>query len=420
MKTRRFDLTTVDFKRNPFPTFARMRECGELIPGRMPLVGDVWMATTYESVTRILRDKETFVTEPRNAGRKNFAGIQWWMPRVVRSLTNNMLGKDEPDHRRLRELVESAFMRQSIDEMRPRLAALAGRQLDHMEKQAASNGGRVDFVQHFARPFPVHVISELLGFPEEDRPKFQRWASGMTSGSTSTAIVRFIPAILKLNRYFLQQFEEVRQRPRPGMLTALVQAEQEGRGLSKAELLASTFLLLFAGHETTVHLLSGGVLTLLQHPREKAALMADWSLGYSAVGEILRHFSSIQMTKPRYVSRDVKLFGQQLRRGEVVAPILAAANADPAEFPEPETFDIRRSPNRHLTFGTGMHVCLGSKLAWAEAEIAIEQLFTRYPNLQLACSEKELAWTRRLGTRAVTSLPLSLSTSGMHAAHDAA
>lgn len=415
-----FDITTVEFKRNPFPTLARMRECGPLIREKLPLIGEAWMATTYEAVTRILRDKEAFVTEPRNAGRKNFAGIQWWMPRMIRSLTDNMLGKDEPDHRRLRGLVESAFMRQSIDEMRPRMAALVNRQLDLLEQQAAANGGRVDLVQHFARPFPVQVISELMGFPEEDRPKFQRWASGLTSGSNATAIVRFVPGIIRLNRYFLQQFEEVRQRPRPGMLTALVQAEQEGRGLSKAELLASTFLLLLAGHETTVHLLSGGVLTLLQHPEQKAALMADWTLGYSAVGEVLRHFSSIQMTKPRYVSRDLELFGQQLRRGDVMVPLLAAANSDPAEFPEPETFDIRRSPNRHLTFGTGMHVCLGSKLAWAEAEIAFEKLFTRFPNLQLACREDELVWTRRLGTRAVVELPIHVHGAQQRATSDAA
>ena len=187
-----------------------------------------------------------------------------------------------------------------------------------------------------------------------------------------------------------------------------MQAEQDGNKLSKNELTASAFLLLFAGHETTVHLLSGGVLTLLQHPQQKAELLGDWSLGYDAVGEILRFYSSIQMTKPRFASRDMELFGQTIRQGEIVNPILAAGNADPDQFSNPETFDIHRHPNPQLTFGTGMHICLGQKLAWAETEIAFERLFTRFPDLELAIPTADLVWLERIGHRALTTLPLAL------------
>ncbi len=408
MTDQSLDLTSAKFKSDPFPTFAKMREIGPLIRTKQPLVGDVWVTSTYEAATLILRDKATFVVQPSNAGRKSMAGLQWWMPRSLRALANNMLGKDEPDHRRLRQLVESAFMRQSIDAMKPRLEELAERQLDVLEQQANRNGGRVDFMEHFARPFPLAVISELLGLPEEDRSKFLRWGSSFTSAGSAFGFMRAIPAIWKITAYFRRQFEVCRREPRPGMLSALVAEEQEGSRLNEQELLATAFLLLLAGHETTVHLLTIGLLSLLQHPDQKLKLLSDWSKADSAVDEMLRYNSTVQMTKPRYASKDVELYGQTIRRGEFVMPMLAAANCDPAQFPNPETFDVDRSPNAHIAFGTGMHVCLGLKLARAEGAIAFEKLFTRFPELDLTQPSNELQWSERIGTRAVHEFPLRL------------
>ncbi len=172
------DLVSAEFKRNPFPTFAKMRGMGPLIKTKIPMLGEAWITSTYEASVKILRDKESFVSEPKNAGRKTYAGL-WWMPPTLKRLTKNMLTKDEPDHRRLRELVESAFMKQSIDDMRPRLAMLADEHLDHLEWAADQSEGTVDLVEHFARPFPLAVISELMGFPEQDRPKFLKWGTAM-------------------------------------------------------------------------------------------------------------------------------------------------------------------------------------------------------------------------------------------------
>ncbi len=233
-------------------------------------------------------------------------------------------------------------------------------------------------------------------------------------------LLSFIPSVWKLTGYFKKQIEICRKNPRPGMMSALVQAEMDGQKLSKDELLASLFLLLVAGHETTVHLLSGGVLSLLSHPMQKKDLMADWSLAYDAVGEILRYNSSVQMTKPRFASRDMELYGQKIQQGDVFMPLLAAANADPAQFPAPEKFDIRRTPNHQIGFGTGIHVCLGQKLAWAEAEIALEKLFTRFPNLEQGAITADLDWIERIGTRGLHKMPLNLkgtlAQTGNHAA----
>ncbi len=401
------DLVSQEFKRNPLPTFAALRERGSLIETRLPIMGRTFITTDYESAVTVLRDSKRFVTGAHNAGRKRYAGMQWWMPRMLTTLANNMLTKDDPDHRRLRKLAESAFLRQSVDEMRPRLAQLANSLVDQAEA-IAKRDGHVDFVEHFARPFPLAVISELLGLPEEDRPVFGKWGAALTSTNSVLGIFRFLPLLRKMYRYFDRQFAECRRNPRPGLLTALVQAEQEGEQLSHDELIAFAFLLLFAGHETTVHLMSGGILTLLDHPAQKAELLGDWSLGEGAVQEILRFYTPVQMTKPRYIREDTEVAGVKLRRGEMISAILAAANLDPQEFENPETFDIRRHPNPHVAYGTGMHICLGMKLANAETETAFECLFSRFPNLELAVRASELVWAKRIGLRGLAKLPLRL------------
>jgi cytochrome P450 len=410
MPGNKIDINSAAFKGNPFPTLARLREQGPVIRAKLPLVGECWLTTTYEATNAVLLDKPTFVNDPRHAGRKSYAGMQWWMPKSLRALTSNMLGKDEPDHRRLRSLVEAAFVKRSIDELRPRIEDLVDRQLVLLEAAALSSGP-VDFIEHFARPLPLAVICELLGLRAEDREKFTRWCC-FTSVSSVFDFLRALGGIGKLQRYLKRQFELCREKPRPGMISALVAAEQQGERLSEEELLAAAFVLLVAGHETTVHLLACGLIALSQHPDQKAELTADWSKVATAVDEILRYTTPVQMTKPRYASRDVELFGQAIHRGEFCLPLLAAANCDPAEFPDPERFDITRHPNRHLSFGTGIHTCLGLKLAKAEAEIALEALYSRFADLELPVAADQLAWTRRLGLRSLRSLPVRLRNGG--------
>jgi cytochrome P450 len=213
--------------------------------------------------------------------------------------------------------------------------------------------------------------------------------------------------MFRVGGYFRRQIRQCREQPREGLLSLLVEAEHAGDSLSEEELMSMAFLLLFAGHVTTVHLLAGGLFELLNHPEQKAELMADRALLDSAVEEMLRYRPPVPFTKPRLPREDGEFHGQTLRRGEFMLAVLASANCDPARFDQPETFDIRRHPNPHVSFGTGIHVCLGLKLARLEAQVAFERLLTRFPGLELAVPREEIPWSKG-GMRMFKSLPVKL------------
>ncbi len=395
----RIDLTSPAFKRDPIPAFHRLREEGALVPYSVPFFGAVWLVTTYAGAVEVLRNSQNFVRDPANAGK----GYPRWLPPGLKVLTRNMLGYDEPDHRRLRSLVNRAFQRQNLEELRGRVEA----QCDALLAPLPS-GEPVDLVARFARPFPLAVICELLGLPPEDRERFTRWVGPLTLSGSTLGTLLGLSSVGRLVRYLRRHIQEVRKRPRPGLITALVQIEEEGDRLDEEELLAMIFLLLVAGHETTVHLISGGLLTLLEAPERKDRLRADPSLIPGAVEELLRYVSPVQTTKPRFVARDLELLGHLLRRGEIVMPLLAAANCDPDKFPDPERLDFTRHPNPHLSFGAGIHFCLGAQLARMEAAVAFTWLFDRFPEIRLAVPAREVRWTPRFGLRGVLSLPVIL------------
>jgi cytochrome P450 len=398
------DLASQAFMRDPFPTLLRLRAAGPVVRVKVPFIGKTWIATTHEAVSDVLKDDGTFVRSPQNAGKRQPAGMRWWMPPPLRALASSMLSHDDPDHRRLRQLVDQAFNRQSVEGMRGRIADLCDGLLDRM-----AGDGPVDLMEQLARPLPLTVICELLGLPEEDRPRFRRWVQALMSVTSLRGAFRLLPSLFRLVAYFKRQFEQCRRHPRPGLMTALVQAEQDGDKLTENELVSMAYLLLVAGHETTVHLIGGGVLALLEAPQQKARLLTDWSIAPSAVEELLRFVCPVQIAKPRYVGRDVEFHGRPLRRGDLLVPMLASANADPGRFESPERMDISRAPNPHVAFGTGKHFCLGAQLARVEGQIVIEKLFTRFPNLSLAVPGPALTYTGRLGIRALTALPVRLT-----------
>ena len=231
-----------------------------------------------------------------------------------------------------------------------------------------------------------------------------KWFEGFSNVGSLTDIFRMVPGIRRTQKYLEQQFEIVRENPREGLISALVQAEVDGQKLSHDELLSMATFLLLAGHETTVHLISNAVLALLELPNVRAQLTGDWSLTDSAVEEFLRYCSPIHVSKPRLVVQDMDFHGQSLKRGQMIIAVLASANYDPAEFDRPHEFVIDRAPNRHLSFGSGPHVCLGLTLARAETRIALQQLFERWPNLRPAFDLQQPDWARRLGMRAMKTL----------------
>jgi cytochrome P450 len=402
-KVQKIDLGSQAFARDPFPTYASLREAGPLFQTRLPLLGTTWVATTYQAASDVLKDGERFVMEPKKVGKTLFSGILRLLPRILRVFSDNMLRQDNPDHRRLRRLVEQAFSRHSVENMRCRIGGLCDGLLT-----GVSGRETVDLLAAWARPLPVAVICELLGLPDEDRPKVTRWIRMLFRSVSLFGILLALPSLFSLLMYFRRHFEQCRQQPRPGLMTALVQAEQDGDKLSEDELLAMAVLLLFAGFETTVHLLSGGTLALLKAPAQKERLLNDWSLLAPAVEELLRFVSPVQMSEQRYVIRDLEFHGQSLRRGDCIVAWLGAANADPARFADPEKLDLSRSPNPHVTFGSGLHFCLGAQLARVEAQVGFERLFSRYPRLALAVADSELKYVGHMLLRGLVALPVRL------------
>jgi cytochrome P450 PksS len=289
--------------------------------------------------------------------------------------------------------------------MEPRILSIA----DELAGALFAAGSPADVVDRYARTLPLSVICELLGLPLADRPKFTAWASGFTRLTGTIGLLRLIPNILAMRRYLEGQLATVRQNGGTGLIAELVRVEQEGGQISRDELVAMVFLLLFAGHETTTHLISGSVYELLRKPSLRDWLEEDWGRAGLAVEEFLRFISVVQFTKPRFVRKDVELGGVLLKKGDKIMPMIAAANLDPQANPHPERLDLARKPNRHLAFGTGIHFCLGHQLARLEGICALKALFRRWPKLVLAADESQIKWRRRAGLRAIEHLPVAIA-----------
>jgi cytochrome P450 len=397
--TFRADFSSQDYFRNPAGEIARLRAAGPVVEVQFPLVGKVWATTTQDLADRVLRDSATFTLRKDDG---SIAGLQWWMPGLIRTLADNMLGMDEPDHKRLRDIVDEAFRRRAILAMEPRILAIGNELADEL----FAAGSPADLVDRFARKLPLSVICELLGLPLEDRPKFSAWASSMTRFTNPVGFLTAIPNIVAMKRYMEERLEDARKNGGEGLIAELVRVEKDGGRISRNEMVAMVFLLLFAGHETTTHLISGSVYELLRNPGLRDWLEEDWSRTEAAVEEFLRFVSPVQFTKPRVVRRDVDLGGVRLKKGEKVMAMLTAANLDPQANACPEKLDLARKPNRHIAFGGGIHFCLGHQLARIEGKCALEALFRRWPNLSLAVDESQIRWRSRVGFRAIAKLPV--------------
>jgi cytochrome P450 len=402
----RFDIGGAAFKADPFPTLATMREAGPVIPVKLPLIGKVWLTTNHAATSAMVKDNLSFVQEGRHAGKSGPPGLRWWMPRSARLLTNNMLLKDEPDHRRLRKLVDRAFQRRQVREMRGDIERIADNILDGFE-----GVDEVDLANDYSRRLPLEVICELLGLPYQDRRVFSDWAKTSLSITSAFGLYRAMGTMTKIIDYVRGEIEACRQAPREGLISELLRAEEDGDQLNENELISMVFLLLVAGFETTTHLITDSIVALEQNPEQKAYFLADPAGRMErALEELARYTTPVQSTKPRYVAQDTVFFGQELRRGQLILGLLAAANADPAEFDEPDRLKLDRFPNPHLVFGSGIHFCLGMQLARVVAQSAVSRLYARYPNLALAAPDR-LDWIERMGIRGLRSLPVRLSPS---------
>jgi cytochrome P450 len=396
------DFTSQDYFRNPGAAMAKLRNQGPVVEVRFPIIGKVWTTTSLALADQVLKDSTTFTIRKDDG---TVAGFRWWMPGIVRTLANSMLSMDEPDHKRLRDIVDEAFRRRAVLGMEPHIRATA----DALTDDLFAEGSPADLVERFARKLPLSVITELLGLPLADRPKFNAWAGGFTRFTGALGFIAMIPKIYAMKRYMESHVESVRRHGGDGLIAEIVRVEKDGGRISPNEIVAMVFLLLFAGHETTTHLISGSVHELLKDPDLRDWLKQDWSRVDLAIEEFLRFITPVQFTKPRYVRKNIDLGGVRLRKGDRIMVMLAAANMDPQANAYPERLDLQRKPNRHIAFGTGIHFCLGHQLARIEGRCALKSLFQRWPTLTLAIDESEIRWRKRPGLRAIEYLPVKVT-----------
>jgi cytochrome P450 len=401
------DLASPAFKANPYPFYARLRT--EAPVWRVTL-GDrrtAWLITRYEDVARVLKD-DTFAKDKLNAMDPEQRAKTPWVPGFLEPLERNMLDLDDPDHLRLRALVSKAFTPRLIERLRGRIEALCEELLDAMERERKRKGG-TDLVAGYALPLPATVIAELLGVPAEDHARFHSWSNRLVSVSSGRDMLRALPAALSFVRYLRKLVERRRADPDDDLITALIRAEEAGDKLSEDELLAMAFLLLVAGHETTVNLIASGTLALLEHPEQTERLRRDPSLVKPAVEELLRYTSPVEMATERYARQDAEIGGRRIPRGGLVLAVLGSANRDERQFEDPDVLDLARDPNRHLAFGRGgVHHCLGAPLARMEGQIALSAFLRRFPGARLAMAPESLHWRRGLFLRGLEKLPLVL------------
>lgn len=310
--------------------------------------------------------------------------------RPVTFLDNpSLLNLDPPDHTRLRKLVAQGFVQKLMLSLEPRIDAIVNRCLDALDPVT----GQYDVVTQLAKPLPAIVIAELLGLPEEDLPRFQELSEGLlgiTAIGDDEKMMAGVLANEQLMEYFSGIVEYKRSHPGQDMISRLIEAEEAGDRLTPEELISTCILLLIAGHETTTRLISNGVYLLLTHPGQLAALRDDPSLMPAAIEEMLRFEPPVQLM-PRFAREDLEFYGCRIKKNQLVVPVIAAANRDPAANDHPEDFNIRRTVTQHVSFGHGLHLCLGMTLARLEGRVAINALLARFPELTLA--EQELVWT---------------------------
>ncbi len=398
-----FDILSPQFHANPLPTLDRMRAEGPVVSVKLPIIGRTWLAVTHDSCAELLKDHDDFARDPANAGSRTQARILRFLPRTLGLLATNMLGHDDPEHRRLRSLVDQAFQRRTIAALKPMIAETADRLIDRLQGRTEA-----DLMAEFCRDLPLSVICAMLGLPEKDHDRFKNWLGGLKDTANVFAVIRAIPGLISVVRYLRRVSRPGGGARDEGLIAALRDAEIDGQKLSEDELVSMVFLLFGAGQETTTHLISGGLFALLTDVGQLRRLRDDPGLMPMCVEECLRYVSPVQMTKPRFATRDLVWQGMQFRRGDMLAAFLAAANCDPARFDRPHTFDIARHPNPHLSFGTGVHFCLGFQLARAEAAIGLQRLLDRFPDLRIAVEPGEIRWHKRLGIRALARLPVKL------------
>jgi pimeloyl-[acyl-carrier protein] synthase len=405
------------FLANPYPTYEQLRSAGRLLwmgmmggevhsgPPEDSVIPGAWILTRYEDCVAFLRD-ERVSADPRKSQLFQMLMKTMWgedSP-AIQLVEHLLLFMDPPDHTRLRTLANAAFSRRAVEALRPRITEIVKELLG-----AARERGQIDLVADFAYPFPITVIAEMLGVPMSDRQLFGSWSRDLidlfgTEDMSTEGSQRGNDAIVALNEYFTGLAEERKKSPRDDLLTAFVEVEEAGERLTHEEFLATCLILLIAGHETTANLIALGTLALLRRPDALEQLRDDPSLVNPGVEELLRYDSPVQATARTVVS-PIEIDGTTIPEAERVMVLIGSANHDPDQFAHPENLDFGRSSNPFLSFGGGVHFCLGAPLARLEARAAFSELV----KLPLELVTDDLEWRSTFPIRGPKSLPIKVS-----------
>jgi cytochrome P450 len=402
LETEPIDLASQAHKAASHEVYARLRSDVPICRIKLGAGQQGWLVTRYEDVSSLLKD-ERLVKDPANALTPEMLAHQPKIPSFLTPLTRNMLGMDDPDHARLKKLVQAGFTPKRMERLVGRTEEITERLIHNLRGQA-----RFDLIGEFALPLPVTVISELLGVPEADRAKFAHWSQVLLSAPVgSWRVVLSLPGMINFVRYLRKLIAMKRDKPTDDLVSALVAIEADGDWLSGEELQAMIAILLSAGHETTTNLIGNGTVALLRDARAREKLATDPEIASRAVEELLRYDGPVEATTFRYARTDIELAGARIARGDIVLGAVASANRDDRQFTAPDSLDFDRKSNRHLSFGEGGHYCVGAALARMEGRVAFNALLRHFPGMKLAMSESDLRWRPSPVLRGLEKLILS-------------
>ncbi|GGY59283.1 MULTISPECIES: cytochrome P450 family protein [Streptomyces] len=389
---------------NPYALYARLRRQAPVSHMSLPDGGEFWLVTRYEDAKNALADPR-LSKDPNRVGERWRATVAQPTDGEDASLVRHLLNVDPPDHTRLRRLVHKGFTPRRIEALRGRIQEIT----DGLLAELDATEGSVDLLDKFAFKLPVTVICELLGVPLADVDDIHDWSTALsTLVADEEGHARVGKAAGQLGAYLDELVAHKAEHPGDDLISALIEARDEGQRLSHGELTAMAFLMLIGGHETTVHLIGNGMLALMQHPDQLALLHNDPSLITSAIEEFLRYEGSVEVATWRFALEDLDFDDVRVPAGAPVLVSLGSAGRDPDRFENPDTFDITRGDAGHLVFGHGMHYCLGAPLARMEGQIAVGSLVRRFPAIRLAAPVDTLRWREGLLIRGLYELPVHL------------
>ena len=400
-----WDPAAPEFQADPHPLWSRLRAEQPVYGRVMPDGRSSWVVTRHRDCVAVMRDPACSAQKfPSHLLHQLAADPAAPFAVIARTVLGMMLVKDDPDHARLRGLVNKAFTPRVVSELRPRVQAIADELLD-----AAASRGELDAIADLGMPLPIIVIAELLGIPLEERANLKRWSDKLVTFLDGTirekGLTEAATACVEMRAYMDQVFAERRTSPRDDLISRLIAAREVEDRLSDDELFGTVVLILAAGHETTTNLIGNGLYTLLRHPAELGRLRLQPEMIGAAVEELLRFEGPVALTS-RNPIRDYELAGHRIAKDDELSLVLASANRDPAVFADPDRLDLSRGENRHLSFGFGAHFCLGASLARLEGQIALGSAVARFPGMKLA--QESVAWKPGIVLRGLVSLPIRL------------